>query len=395
MQTPQHYELASEIMDWFTEDTGVSGGHRQSRRYLWTDAFAVCNFLGLFQHTGQQKYLRLATDLVNQVHETLGKHRSDDLRQGWISGREPLAGKVHPTAGGLRIGKKLGERKPDEPLDEHLEWERDGQYYHYLTKWVHALCQAGAVTGDPVYTLWAVELSKTMHHRFVHQHHAAAPKRLYWKMSIDLSYPLVPSMGHHDPLDGLVTCHEVGRLCNGDVDCDMSSEITDLALMCQHQTWATGDALGLGGLLFDAHRMLQMAVDGPDFDNSELLIDVLQSATTGLDYYLAQAGLDRPAGERLAFRELGLSIGLHAVPGMRAILEEIPDFAAYEVVNSQLSQLMSSVGTAKSIEAFWLDPANRNCASWQGHEDINMVMLATSLAPAGFMKLHLPPPTQE
>lgn len=28
---------------------------------------------------------------------------------------------------------------------------------------------------------------------------------MYWKMSIDLSSPLVPSMGQHDPLDGLIT----------------------------------------------------------------------------------------------------------------------------------------------------------------------------------------------
>jgi hypothetical protein len=28
---------------------------------------------------------------------------------------------------------------------------------------------------------------------------------IYWKMSIDLSRALVPSMGQHDPLDGFVT----------------------------------------------------------------------------------------------------------------------------------------------------------------------------------------------
>jgi hypothetical protein len=29
---------------------------------------------------------------------------------------------------------------------------------------------------------------------------------MVWKMSTDLSRPLVASMGQHDPLDGLITC---------------------------------------------------------------------------------------------------------------------------------------------------------------------------------------------
>ena len=33
---------------------------------------------------------------------------------------------------------------------------------------------------------------------------------MYWKLSIDLSRPLVASMGQHDPLDGLVTCAAAG-----------------------------------------------------------------------------------------------------------------------------------------------------------------------------------------
>ncbi len=47
----------------------------------------------------------------------------------------------------MRIGKPLNERKPSEPFDERLEWDRDGQYYHYLTKWMHALHQVGRLTG--------------------------------------------------------------------------------------------------------------------------------------------------------------------------------------------------------------------------------------------------------
>ncbi|MGD9082806.1 MAG: hypothetical protein PVJ50_06225 [Desulfobacterales bacterium] len=41
----------------------------------------------------------------------------------------------------------------------------------------------------------------------------------------------------------------------------------------------------------------------------------------------------------------------------------------------------------EAIEKFWLDPKNRRAKSWTEHQDINSVMLATSLAPDGYLKL--------
>jgi hypothetical protein len=96
-------------------------------RYLWTDAFAVCNFLGLYGETGDGKFKNLALQLVGQVHLTLGRYREDDSRTGWISGLDEEKAILHPTAGGLRIGKELKERKATEPLDERLESEHSSQ----------------------------------------------------------------------------------------------------------------------------------------------------------------------------------------------------------------------------------------------------------------------------
>ena len=59
---------------------------KPSRRYLWTVAFALCNFLGFYRETGDDKYLRLALALVDQVHGILGRHRQDDPRSDRISG---------------------------------------------------------------------------------------------------------------------------------------------------------------------------------------------------------------------------------------------------------------------------------------------------------------------
>src|SRR5262245_36756552 len=100
----------------FADRTGLASDH-SGRRYLWTDAFAVCNFLGLARDTGEQRFDALAFRLIERVHSTLGRHREDDRRHGRISGLTDAEGQAHPTLGGLRIGKGLPERDPIEPVD--------------------------------------------------------------------------------------------------------------------------------------------------------------------------------------------------------------------------------------------------------------------------------------
>ena len=345
----------------------------------------------MYRYTGQKRYRQQALDLVEQVHGILGRHRDDDPRSGWISGLDDESGRLHPTLGGLRIGKRLSERKRSQPFEAQLEWDRDGQYYHYLTKWMHALHQVTAVTGEPIYHQWACELGKTMHRAFAHQLGSGAEKRLYWKMSIDMTYPLVPSMGHHDPLDGLITCSEVQKPSAGPPaampSCDLTHEIADLSDICKNKAWTTDDPLGIGGLLFDAVRMLQIMASDTGFKDHVLLCDVLHSSMVGLQAFSAGGSLRARTEERLAFRELGLAIGLHAVPRMLALLQGGIEFEQHDTVKNQLKTLMAALPLATSIETFWLHLGNRQSASWRAHENINMVMLATSLAPDGFLNL--------
>ncbi len=268
---------AREIMDTFAGAV--------SRRYLWTDAFAVCNYLGLYLETHDDRYKTLALSLVDQVHTVLGRHRDDDTRAGWISGLDKYDGERHPTRGGLRIGKDLNERGPSEPFDDSLEWDRDGQYFHYLTKWMHALYCAGRISGDPVYGKWALELAKRVHDGFTYLPSPGGLKYMYWKMSIDLSRPLVTSMGQHDPLDGLITYHQLQTQAPGDSDKgrwpDLTGEITDMVGICRGKSWATDDPLGLGGLLWDAYKTAQLIVDH-HFKGATLLNTLLDAALSGL-----------------------------------------------------------------------------------------------------------------
>ena len=56
-------------------------------------------------------------------------------------------------------------------------------------------------------------------------------------------------------------------------------------------------------------------------------------------------------------------------------------------IYSQIKQLRRFARLGEAIEEFWLDPQNRTVKTWTEHQDINGVMLATSLAPDGYLKL--------
>ncbi len=378
---------AREIMIDFARLTGLlPAGPPQ--RYLWTDAFAVCNFLGLYEETGDGKFKDLALQLVGQVHSTLGRYRKDDNRVGWISGLAGEEANLHPTAGGLRIGKQLRERRSTEPLDERLEWDRDGQYFHYLTKWMHALNRVARVTGEFAYNRWAMELARISHARFVYALSSGREKRMYWKMSTDLSYPLVRSMGLHDPLDGLITYTQLAATSGGDPEgsAQLETEIADMAGMCKGRSWATDDPLGIGGLLSDAFRVAQLTTSGY-FPQSGLLVALLESSLVGLEA-LDEDLIKLPPDDRLAFRELGLSIGLHALQRLSDLIgKNHAPFREEHDLDERIRALRRYERLAETIETFWLLPENRQGESWMTHRHINMAMLATSISPAGFLTL--------
>jgi hypothetical protein len=378
-----------ELMQDFAGLTGLDPPGARPQRYLWTDAFAVCNYLGLFQKTGNVTCRELALRLVDQVHHTLGRHRGDDPRTGWISGLSLPEGELHPTVGGLRIGKSLPERGINESYNEQREWDQDGQYYHYLTKWMHALNRVSRVTGNPDYVAWAIELARTAHTRFTYLPPASGRKRMYWKMSIDLTRPLVPSMGQHDPLDGLVTYNELQLTAARDfgqvVQPALVQEMADMIDIGRGMRMATDDPLGIGGILSDASRIIQMTIrDGPVY--AGLLETLLDSALAGLDSYTESGSLELPARYRLAFREFGLSIGLAGVEKLPEWIAKNPNFFdRTSSLHQRVKVLQEYVPLREKIEQFWLDGKNRESGTWTEHREINMVMFATSLAPDGFL----------
>jgi hypothetical protein len=183
-------------------------------------------------------------------------------------------------------------------------------------------------------------------------------------------------MGQHDPLDGLVTCMqlEAGGAADGP---RLAEAIADFAAMVEPRYLASADPLGIGGLLVDAYRLAQLERQGAG--GFGLIGPLLDAAMDGLEHYVGEPDLRLPATHRLAFRELGLAIGL-------ATLER-EDWAATPPVGARLARLSRYAALRSEIEAFWLRGENRLAATWREHADINDVMLAASLHPGGFLIL--------
>lgn len=190
-------------------------------------------------------------------------------------------------------------------------------------------------------------------------------------------------MGHHDPLDALLTYLDIDTAPpaedteTADVP-RLGREIAEAAALCEGIDCTTQDALGIGGLLIDCARLARMVAER-GVERRALLADLLTAARASLAAFTRTGALSLPAAHRLGFRELGLSIGLRAVDRLPRWLEPGSELAA------EAEPLRRYLPLAHEIEAFWADPAHRRAATWTEHQDINEVMLATSLAPEGYL----------
>jgi hypothetical protein len=219
----------------------------------------------------------------------------------------------------------------------------------------------------------------------------AGMKRMYWKMSIDLSRPLVDSMGQHDPLDGLITYQQLEttakQFAETQAEPGLKAEIVDMTAMCAAGNWSTEDPLGIGGLLTDAYKLVQL-IDTHQLHETARLESVLHDIEIGLHTFVMHNPLNLPAEQRLAFRELGLAIGLHTIDKMQKTIAQHPGgFTNVDPLSTTLTNLSRFYPVYGFIKDFWLDAGHRSVSSWQEHADINNVMLATCLAPGCYLEL--------
>ncbi|MBU1642607.1 hypothetical protein KKE54_04545, partial [bacterium] len=160
----------------------------------------------------------------------------------------------------------------------------------------------------------------------------------------------------------------------------LESETAQMARIAQEINWTTDDPLGIGGLLSDALILTQLVISGKMEHLCEMLSTVLTHTKNGMTAFMRTDILNYPSVYRLAFRELGLSIGLHALDKIQQLLSGHTAFFPNRLLlRAQLEELTTYLPLCAIIENFWLEPENQKSATWSEHLDINSVMLATSL----------------
>lgn len=377
---------ATEIMVGYAERTGLLGT-RRALRSLWPDALALFNLLELARRTHDSDLLDLARRLVSQVHEILGAFRPDDIRKGFLSGPPQYTPtRLHPTLGGLRMGADLPERAAEDSFDPALEPERDGQYFRDLMRWTRALRLMAEHTGDDCYQAWAVELADTTHRAFTYYSADDRKRRMFLKMSTDLTRPLIPSMGQYDPLDGWLTCEELKYTASSEVELpavwpSLHEASLDFAALLAKSPLHTVNPVGIGELLVNACRLAQL-MQAKQSNDIALLRALLGSAADGLTICLQTAQIDQSDATRVAHRELSLSIGLSAVSWLNADPARMPVDREAQLLLTRLSRYIP-FGT--DLRAFWLAPEVSRSLQWASRRNLSEVMLASSLIPEGIL----------
>lgn len=145
---------------------------------------------------------------------------------------------------------------------------------------LHRLAQH---TGNTDYARYGLELARAAHQGFTYQAEDAVRLSMFWKMSIDLSRPLILSMGHYDPLDGYLTYMELQESFAPGA---LQDEIEDMKMMCRGRDRTTDDPLGLGGILCDCLRAARLGRNQGEL--GFLLQHLLEAAIIGLGHYARQ-----------------------------------------------------------------------------------------------------------
>jgi len=204
-------------------------------------------------------------------------------------------------------------------------------------------------------------------------------------MDISLERVLVPTQGLHDPLDALVTYFELSAGSKRRSEHKLTREIQETRAMVAVSPLQTRDELGVGALLTSLYR-LSLGIKHSNDHHQEgiILARLIATSNTSLHAYMGINRLEETANSRLAFRELGLAIGLKALE-LTSNLQIGERNQLNDGTKDAFEQLLEYLPIQSRIVNFWSQAKNRTCRSWTDHADINTVMLATALSPLGYL----------
>ena len=171
------------------------------RRYLWTDAFGVLAYTSIADRykaasgknggdgnelyaSKEIQYRKAANVLVDVVHNCLGSPRSSKAMDAMAKDPSSPTGHV-----GLRIGKVTTRQVTDYGMSY------DGQYWHYIDKWLLALARSGHVEDG-------IRIAKSCFPAFFD----AEGGGIRWKLSVDATAPssLQWARANDDTLNALI-----------------------------------------------------------------------------------------------------------------------------------------------------------------------------------------------
>jgi len=200
------------------------------------------------------------------------------------------------------LGRSKGYRIGEEP-------SRDGQYFHYLTKWIFALHQLSSYHPDvsqrQFHQQEAIKIIKE-----IHSHFLIRDVGILWKMKEDLSGPYLGyGLGGLDHYDAYITYRLID---NGSGI--LTREISDVYSLIQShfQDFSCTQDLGLG-------EMLWMTSWFPEEEWAKVVreksIKTLEKMWRDVDekrgYFIRDWKYERTS--KLAFGNYGVCIGLQAV----------------------------------------------------------------------------------
>jgi hypothetical protein len=229
------------------DEAGLCADGKQ-RRYLWTDAFEVLSFISIaecFQKERNKQeaevYQQAAEKLIATVHRCLGAPRSSKPEHAMQTDPNSPTGHV-----GFRIGKTSSQKITDYGM------RYDGQYWHYVDKWLLALARAGHIEDG-------IRIAKSCFPYFSDAGPDGTGMRggIRWKLSVDATPPESLQRAHasDDTLTALIVfsileAHRPTSSCPS-----LAEEISLLQTALQgYRPRVTDDPLGWGlEALFDQY----------------------------------------------------------------------------------------------------------------------------------------------
>ena len=233
-----------------------------------------------------------------------------------------------------------------------------------------ALNRFSIISGEIEYNDMAISMAESILAKFMTGTSATRP-RIFWKMSMDLSRPLVASEGNLDPIDGYLT-YKLLRSTHG-VDSSIIGKETVLLkkiVDSKVDDYDSSDALDIGMTLWTAHWF------NPEEEWARRLT---RRALACLKVLIQNKRFDGSTARRLAFREFGTALGVNSVVMGKTVEEGL--YREDELVDAEVRKLPDQICAAWEQASLVPTPTQEMQGRMAELMPITAVVYASTLIP--------------